>query len=159
MVDEVISRCSSFSAGRRIQLADGQTWSFPLPTKEWLIESWPDRTRYIDLIDSVMESQESSDRCLAELAFGIFLLGQNYQLSPADYQSLLDFGADSTQSNGLRLALHELAQEHAAFLSEAVGHRLEMRPESAYQGRFSRVLSWLCVNFPLRWRVFNSRCW
>jgi hypothetical protein len=57
------------------------------------VESEADFTRlgpdYRSLLRAVREAGDEAERCLAELALAIFLLGCNYELSPVDYQRLL----------------------------------------------------------------------
>src|SRR5437773_1040820 len=89
LLDELSSRRSSFRPGSPIRLADGQTWTLPAPpkAKEWMAA--PFDAEYTGLIQAIMEAEDASEQRLAELAFAIFLLGHNYQLSPADYERLL----------------------------------------------------------------------
>jgi hypothetical protein len=156
MVDELLCRRSSFRPGSRIRLADGQAWAFPLPTREWAGKAWPAAEEYTGLIQAMIEAEDHAERCLAELAFAIFLLEQNYRLSPVDYQQLLDFGPESQASNDWRFACHQLAQEHLVFLADARGFPLEMELVAATQSRFSRLRAWLRTNMPFRGRFFDS---
>jgi hypothetical protein len=159
MVDEVLSRRSSFLPGREIRLADRHPWAFPAPTREWTLKTWPAAEEYSRLMHALIEVEDDSERGLAELAFAIFLLGQNYRLTPADYQQLLDFGPESAESIHCRTAFHEVTQEHLVFFANAGGFPLDAQVVSATHGKFSRLLAWFRTGISLRWRVFGSRSW
>jgi hypothetical protein len=158
MVDEPSSRCSSFYPGSELRLADGQAWTFPAPTREWTLKTWPAAQEYSRLIQAMIEAQDDFERGLAELAFAIFLLGQNYRLSAGDYQQLLDFGPESVESARWQIALHDLAQEHVMFAARVAGipPQVQFVPS---RGKFSRLLAWLRSNLSFRWWVFGSRSW
>jgi hypothetical protein len=156
MVDELLSRRSAFRSGRKIRLADGQGWTFPSPIREWSDKAHSDREEYEGLIRAINEAEDDSEKRLAELAFAIFLLAQNYRLSPVDYQQLLDFGWESAESIAWRNSLRQLAQEHLHFFSSASGLPSEAVLLGTPQRRLSRLLEWLRANVPLRWRFFDS---
>jgi hypothetical protein len=139
-------------------LADGQHWTFPLPSREWLLTSWPGADEFSGLMRSMIEAEDFAERSLAELAFAIFLLGQNYRLSAVDYQELLDFGPESATSIDWRTALHELAEEHLVFFTTAISGS-DTQKLSAVQGKIPRLLSWLRTNFSLHRKVSGSRSW
>jgi hypothetical protein len=112
--DEVLSRRSSFRSGTQVQLSDGQTWVLPAPPKKSEPKTTSFGIAYTDIIHAILEAEDRPEQCLGELSFAIFLLEQNYHLSPADYQRLL---ASSTSSSDLQTAFHQIAQEHVhAFL-------------------------------------------
>jgi hypothetical protein len=157
MVDELLSRRSSFRSGKKIRLADGQGWTFPSPIREWSDKAHSDRETYNGLIRAINEAEDNSERCLAELSFAIFLLGQNYRLSPVDYQQLLDFRSESVESIAWRTALRQLTQEHLHLFSVAPGVPQQTDLVSIPQGMVSRLLAWLRTFMPLRWRFFDSR--
>jgi hypothetical protein len=157
MVDELLSRRSSFRAGKKIRLADGQGWTFPSPIREWSDKAHSDQEAYNGLILSISEAEDDSERRLAELSFAIFLLNQNYRLSPADYQQLLDFGCEARESIAWQIAIRQLTQEHLHFCSAAPVLPQQSELTSIPQGLFSRVLTWLRTFMPLRWRFFDSR--
>jgi hypothetical protein len=159
MVDELLSRRSSFRQGRRIELADRQVWTLPLPSRERVGIAWPPTGDYPAHIQSMIEAEDDSELSRAELAFAIFLLGQNYDLSPLDYEQLLAFGPDSAKAIHWRFALHELAHEHLLYFSDAGVFALATQPTSASQRKFSRPLNWLRTNMLFRWRFFGSRSW
>ena len=143
MLDELQTRRSSFRQGRRIQLADRQVWTFPLPSREWIGIAWPPTEDYTAHIQSMIEAEDDSETRRAELAFAIFLLAQNYDLSPVDYQQLLDFGPDSAEAIHWQFAFHELAHEHLLYFSVAGVFSLATQLTSASQRKFSRPLNWL----------------
>lgn len=157
MVDELSSRRSSFRSGKKIRLADGQGWTFPSPIREWSDKAHSDQDAYNGLIRSINEAEDSSERQLAELSFAIFLLGQNYRLSPADYQQLLDFGFESRESIAWQIAIRQLTEEHLHFFSAARTFPPQSELVSIPQRLFSRLLLWLRTFMPLRWRFFDSQ--
>ena len=156
MVDELLSRRSSFRPGQKIRLADGQGWTFPLPIREWSDKAQSDREEYNGLIRSIIEAEDDSERRLGEFAFAIFLLSQNYRLSPLDFQQLLDFGSETSEFIAWRNSLRQLTQEHTVCFSDTVSVAPEPDPSSARQQRISRLLEWLRDNVPLHWRFFDS---
>jgi len=157
MVDELLSRRSSFRTGKSIRLADGQRWTFPSPNREWSDKAHSDLKAYDGLIRSINEAEDHSEQLLAELSFAIFLLDQNYQLSPGDYQQLLDFGSETGESIDWQVAIHQLTQEHLHLFSitSNVLHQAELI--SIPHGLASRLRTWLRTFMPLRWRFFGSR--
>ena len=157
MVDELLSRRSSFRSGKTIRLADGQGWTFPSPIREWSDKAHSEREAYNGLIRSINEAEDNSERRLAELSFAIFLLGQNYRLSPVDYQQLLDFSSESVESIDWRTSLRQLTQEHLHFFSSVPDFDQQTDLASIPQGMVSRLRAWLRTFMPLRWRFFDSR--
>jgi hypothetical protein len=157
MVDELLSRRSSFRPGKKIRLADGQAWTLPSPVREWSDKAHSDREAYNGLIRSINEAEDDSERRLAELSFAIFLLGKNYRLSPSDYEQLLDFGSPSSESIAWQVALHQLTQEHLHFFSSAPDFPEQTELASIPQGLVARLLAWLRTLMPLRWRFFDSQ--
>jgi hypothetical protein len=112
LLDEFSSRTSSFRPGRPIRLADGQTWVIPAPPMESEWTNVPLGPQYADIVQAILDVNESAELCLAELAFAILLLGQNYSLSPADFERLLGAKLGSYQSRGWQIAFHQIAQDH-----------------------------------------------
>jgi hypothetical protein len=157
LLDEPSSRRSSFRQGRRIRLADGQTWTLPACPKgsEW--KAVPFRAEYTDIIRAILEAEDRSEQRLAELAFAIFLLGHNYHLSPADYERLLGSNPESPDSRDWHLAFHDLSQEHIHSFLNASGVSLVDRPFLPKEGKFSRLWAWLRNRLRSRWFSFNSR--
>jgi hypothetical protein len=157
MVDELSSRRSLFRSGTQIRLADGQRWTFPSPIREWSDKAHSDREAYHGLMRSIIEAEDNSERALGELSFAIFLLGQNYRLSPVDYQQLLDFGAESKESIAWQIAIRQLSEEHFHFCSALPDLPQQSKFASLPDGVVSRVFAWLRTFMPLRWRSFDSR--
>jgi hypothetical protein len=157
MVDELLSRRSSFRPGKKIRLANGQGWTLPSPIREWTGKAPSDREAYTGLIRSINEAEDNSERRLAELSFAIFLLDQNYRLSPVDYLQLLNFGSESRESVAWRIAIQQLTEEHVHFFSIAPDFPKQTELVSIRQGPVARLLVWLRTVIPLRWRIFNSR--
>ena len=157
MLDEFSSRQSSFRQGRQIQLGDGQTWILPAPPKgsEW--KAPPFGAQYTDLIQAILEAEDSSEQRLAELAFAILLLGHNYRLSPADYERLLGSTPECPDSRDWQRAFHHIAQDHLHSFLDISGVSSENRPILDTQGRSSRLLAWLRNHLPSRWFSLDSR--
>jgi len=107
---EQARRRPGFDPGIAIELADGRTWWFPGPDPR------PADPDYGALIRSVVEAEDMSESCLAELALAIMLLTQNYDLMASELQSLLTF------------APRDRARMHAAFSDLAATHVQAMRP-------------------------------
>jgi len=157
LLDEASSRQSSFRQGSEIQLADGQTWVFPAPPEgsEW--NAAPFGAEYSDLIRAISEAEDGIEERLAELAFAIFLLGHNYRLSPADYETLL---GSTPKSSGLRdwqVAFHQFAQDHLYSFLNNFAVFSQTGPLLEKPGRVSRLSAWLRNHLPFRWFSFESR--
>ena len=83
---------------RKIRLADGQMWTFSLPP---MVEKWTDGSSAIEyegLMKAIGEAENADEERLLELSFAIFLLAQNYRLSPRDFEQLLVFPRHSVES-------------------------------------------------------------
>ena len=110
-MDEAVRRRSPFYRGRENDLADGQPRILPAPG----VESEADFTRlgpdYWSLLRAVREARDEAERRLAELALAIFLLGCNNELSPIDYQRLLDFPPGAFGLVEVQQEFHRLAQD------------------------------------------------
>ena len=120
--DEYSSRRSVFRSGSSIELLDGQTWILPAPPKKFDRNAIPFESAYFEIIQAMLEAEDSSEQCMAELTFAIFLLGHNYDLSSEDYQELLGSSTDSPGTSDWQLAFREVAQEHIhAFLNATRG--------------------------------------
>jgi hypothetical protein len=156
--DEFSSRQSSFRQGKPIQLADGQTWILPAPPKgaeRTAAESFG--TDYEGIIQAILEAEDKSEQCRAELALAILLLGRNYRLSPADYEQLLCSTAQSPDSRDWQLVFHHFAQDHLDAFLDASSTNSKIRPLSGTQGRAYRLLAWLRSRLPFRWFSFGSQ--
>jgi hypothetical protein len=156
-MNEHQSRRPSYRKGVNIRLADDQMWTFPAPPKASEASSSPFGSEYIGLVHAIMESEDASERGLADLAFAIFLLGVNYSLTPSEFEHLLNFTPESSEASIAQSALHDIANEHvSSFLKSSnlswVGGRVVPAP-----GRFSRFLAWLRSRSPFPWWSFDSR--
>jgi hypothetical protein len=78
-------------------------------------------------------------------------------LSPADYQQLLDFAPESTESIAWQIAMRQLASKYLHFFSNAPDLPQETDLATIRQGLASRLLAWLRTLMPLRWRFFDTR--
>jgi hypothetical protein len=157
MVNERSSRRSAFQDGRKIRLANGQMWTFVAPpsAEQWKHGSSADEFK--GLMQAIMAAENDSERRLAELAFAIFLLNQNYCLSPTDYEQLLDYPAGSPESSDWERSLHQLVQDHLHCFGGRTEVSLEAEPVLSKQRRFSRLAARLRINLLFRWWSFDSR--
>jgi len=67
---------------------------------------------YEGLIAGIREAEDDSERLRAELAFLLYLLSWNYDLSPEHFGQLLLFPADSPDLAELQRAFREVALDH-----------------------------------------------
>ena len=95
-----------------IELADGQSWVFPVATDESEPAGNP-LTRdpeVLDLLDAIREAEDRAEMLRAELALAIHLLDRNYLLDARELLSLLDFDPVGPSQTAAQRAFHELAQ-------------------------------------------------
>lgn len=151
MVNEQSNRRSGFREGRKIRLADGQMWTFVPPTglEQWKGGSFANEFK--GLMEAIVAAENESEQRVAELAFAIFLLNQNYCLLPADYERLLDYPAGSLESNDWEHSLHQLVQDHLDCFRDPTGGTLKAAQFLPKQGRFSRFVAMLRINLLFRW--------
>ena len=157
MLDESSSRQSAFRQGRQIQLADGHMWVLPAPPERSEWKAVPFGAEYTDIIQAILEAEDSSEQRRAELAFAILLLGHNYRLSPADYERMLGSTPESHDARDWQLAFHQIAQDHLHSFLDNSGVSSETGPLVHKQARFSRLLAWLRNHLPSGWFSFDSR--
>jgi hypothetical protein len=113
MLDERTLRRTDFHRGVDVRLADRQFWS--LPTPEEFAEESSDSSRAAEhqaLTRSILEADSRDDLLRAELSLTIFLLGENYRLSPDACFQVLSFAPGDPLLEESRRALHSLAMEH-----------------------------------------------
>ena len=137
-MDEAVTRRSLFYQGRKIKLADGQSWIFPSAS----VESGADFTLlgpdYRLLLRAVREAEDEAETRLSELALAIFLLGCNHELSPIDYQRLLGFPSGAPELVEVQQEFHRLAQDHLGYLShdpDVDADPTYLSPGAKYQAR------------------------
>jgi hypothetical protein len=115
--DELSSRRRTFRAGDEIQLCDGQAWVLPAQPEQSELSQAVFGRDYAGLIKAILEAEDYSERCIAELSLAIFLLEHNYDLSPLDYHNLLEPGTETGRSSDWRGPFHEIVNQHIlAFL-------------------------------------------
>jgi hypothetical protein len=155
--DELSSRKSLFRQGRPIRLADRQSWTVPAPPRgsEW--KAIPFADEYTDLIRAILEAEDGYEQGLAELAFAVLLLGHNYRLSPADYESLLDFVPESPESRAWQDTFHQIAQDHLHSYLDFAGVSAVDRSVLDAPRRLDRLFAWLRNRLPSRWFSLESR--
>jgi len=143
VVDELMSRRSDFHPGRAICLADHRTWTFPAPVEQWIASADATQEDYVGLIRAVLEAESHAEARLAELVLAMFLLRQNYRLTPKDYQELFTFTSDSTELANSQSAFHDLALDHIRHLVAAGAMTSADRPSGRRPGFFARAFDWL----------------
>jgi hypothetical protein len=137
-------------------MADGQMWTLPAPGATSDGKTGPTGSEFTGLIIAVKEAESESDRLLAELALAIFLLAHNYSLSPADYEELLGFEADSPQLTDWQIACHRIVREHLESVGAATGNSAESQPVQPAARGFARLWVWLRNYAAYRWRIFDG---
>jgi hypothetical protein len=144
MSREVSDRRPRFQEGREISLADQRAWIFPLPAAIPRLVGEATRKEYLGLLRAYAEGEDASERRLAELAFGIFLLDLNYEVGPADLQALLTFPPGSRAQAELEDAFRSLVLDHLDALAGAVSEPSpEPLPDRVVAPAWARLLSWL----------------
>lgn len=136
MSDEARRRRKGFRDGRLIRLADGHSWTFPNPTDE------PPEPPLVALVRAVFEAEDRPDRLRCELALAINLLARNYDLSSADYRTLLRFPAGSPDLEQAQASFHALAVDHAAHFWPALD-RGPVEPTTERRPGWLRGVAWL----------------
>jgi hypothetical protein len=157
VIDQLDSRQAGFRPGKRIRLADGREWTFPVPTDGGSALSAAALGEYQGLIQAVLESEEPAERTLSELALAIFLLGLNYRLSPEDYQHLFTFEHESSDLGESQTAFHDLTDVHLRYLVAAGVLAAAPPPaRSCWYDRFSRLLARVRRLLRIRWWPLTS---
>ena len=113
MVSEQSSRRSGFQEGRKIRLADGQMWTFIRPSIDEIWTHGSSANEFEDLMRAIQEAENDYEKRIAELAFAIFLLRQNYRLVPTELEQLrADFPPQSLEASNWQHSIHQLVQDH-----------------------------------------------
>ena len=103
MLDEQTKRRSDFCQGMNIRLFNGHFWTLPI-RDEFSID--PDLDA---LLVAIMDAEDRADRLRLELAMAILLLNRNYELSPDEISSLLQFPPGDHNLEKFQEDLHGLA--------------------------------------------------
>jgi hypothetical protein len=140
VVDELKSRRSDFHSGKAIYLADRRTWTFPSPVEGGIATDEPTQSEYVGLLRAVLEAESHAEARLAELALAIFLLGQNYRLTPPEYQQLFTFTPDSAELTESQSAFHDLALDHIRYRCATGAMPSVNQPGANRRGIFMRIL-------------------
>ena len=70
-----------------------------------------------------MEAENEAERLRSEFVLAIYLLGQNYDLSPDNYSALFNLASGDPALKVMQRAFHEMALEHIrAYDSHSVYH-------------------------------------
>lgn len=110
-------RRDDFLPGIPVVLADGAAWTMPGPPP-WPATAVADprhatfAAEYAANVAMVMEAEDEAERCRAELALAIVLLGRNYRLGPAEYRVALAPEPGSPAAAALAVRLREAAEPH-----------------------------------------------
>jgi hypothetical protein len=134
MVDEQALRRSTFAEGARIRLANGQAWSFPdhLPYKDDL--------EHLALLREIIEAEDAADCLRAELALAILLLSRNYNLTPGNFQAILEFAPGDPALSEMQRSVHELATDQI----RALGRSPDSKPgPSSFPNAHWRIINLL----------------
>ena len=129
MHDEVVLQDPRLLPGRPIRMADGRSWTIPLPSKELdaVLDDAPIgqeatfRRDYFATVEAVLEAEDEGERRRAELALAICLLGRNYKLSPAGFQVILETAPGDPTAMGMADAFRRIGQEHTRSLRLRAG--------------------------------------
>jgi hypothetical protein len=127
MRDETALRRAEYLGGIAITLADGRSWAFPGP-REVSPEGACEDACLVRLLGAISQCESAAERSMGELSLAIYLLGLNYDLSPADYRHLL--GVSEDRSGPLQAEFHELALRHF----EAIAPRPVDKPTGKPEG-------------------------
>jgi hypothetical protein len=99
MLGESTVRRPGFRIGTWIRLADDQEWSFPDPPAPGV------DVQYDALKEALFEAENRDEVLQIELAISILLLSRNYDLKPADFERILDFGDDRIRLRAVQSAV------------------------------------------------------
>src|SRR5262249_50744368 len=115
MGDETTRRRPAFVEGTWVRLADGQNWSLPpLP-------AWGSDAEYDGIIQALIESEDQNEVLRCELATIILLLSRNYDLSPREFEEILDFGTNREGLATAQRVVHSLLVSGVPVLDAKVG--------------------------------------
>jgi hypothetical protein len=131
----------------------------PAPAKTSVLRAAAFGDDYSGLLQALYEVESESERRLAELALAIFLLGQNYQLSPVDYQRLLGFAPHSPELTESQRAFSRVAQEHLRSVGmscEDSGDSFDAQLLLSLRPWPNRLADWLRSLLPTHWWPLNS---
>ena len=111
MLNEKDLRRTGFRSGVSIDLADGQSWVFPMPAErpELVDGGLAADPEFLDLLDAIREAEDRAEMLRAELALAIHLLDRNYDLGPRQLQRLFEFDREGPTQSEAQHAFHELA--------------------------------------------------
>jgi hypothetical protein len=102
MNDETWRRRPGFQKETWVRLADGQNWSLPpIPVQGT-------DTEFDALIQALIESEDQNEIHRCELATTILLLARNYELSPREFEEILDFNSNGEALATARRVVHSL---------------------------------------------------
>jgi hypothetical protein len=116
----------------------------------WVLPALETGDDYLGLIRAVLEADDHAEQRLAELVLAMFLLGQNYRLTPEEYQELFTFEPESSELADSQAAFHDLAQDHIRFLVSIGVIPLPTQPSEPGLGILARVMARIRNHWPIR---------
>jgi hypothetical protein len=142
--DELLTRHAGFTGGVVVVLADGQSWTLPVPAQN--AQHDPELE---GLLRCIAGAEDRPEQLRGELALTILLLSRNYALRPEEFNALLSFPHDDPRLAVLQERVHALAVEAIGRLASDGGPgrsgRSDDRPENGFAARWFR-----------RWRLWTS---
>lgn len=104
--EEPLARHAGFGEGIVVELADGQSWTLPVPAQNAQHDPELD-----GLLRCVAGAEDRPEQLRAELALTILLLSRNYVLRPEELGALLSFPPGDPRLAVLQERVHALAVE------------------------------------------------
>jgi hypothetical protein len=142
--EELLTRHAGFTEGVVVVLADGQSWTLPVPDQNAQHDPELD-----GLLRCIGGAEDRSEQLRAELALTILLLSRNYVLGPEELSALLSFPPDDPRLAVLQERVHALAVEAIGRLASEEGpgrsDHSDGRPGKGFAARWFR-----------RWRLWTS---
>jgi hypothetical protein len=135
MLEERSLRRVNFGCGTPVRFADRQAWNLLTPVELKSRGLNPSQSaEYQQLTRGIIEAESRDEMLRAELALAIFLLGQNYELTPPACFQILGFEPDSSALVETQEAIHRLAMDHVHARQSLNSPRPAARP-----GRVGRL--------------------
>lgn len=109
-IDESALRRTEFRAGQAVELADGQSWSIPCPTVDYVPTFGPEGQVGVELVSSfgplfdrkvqiLRDADTTADEAVAFFNLAVDLLDRNYDLGPDHYRTLLRYRPGDQERN------------------------------------------------------------
>jgi hypothetical protein len=108
MLSEETRRREEFRPGSPVRLGDGTVWFLPSPGPA---REGPATAELAGLLDVLKTAEDRHEWCQVALSLSIYLLNQNYVLTPEDYQRLLNFRPDDPSGCDVYEAVERWVEE------------------------------------------------